>query len=69
MPRLRRWIIAALVMYNGLVAGVNGFLIVAWPDYQADQLSRWDNLGGALINLGLLGGLVYSYWRQSPTNT
>jgi hypothetical protein len=69
MWRRRRWIIALLVAYNALAAGANAFLIAFWPDYQADEQTRTDILVYALINLGLLAALIYSYWQRPTTIT
>jgi hypothetical protein len=63
MERGQRLFIGSLVIYNGIVAASSAFLMLAWPDYQADQLTRADILGGALINLLLLAALFYTYRR------
>lgn len=69
MTRLQRWIIAALIFYNGLIAACHAFLLFAWPEYQADRVTRGGYMEAALVNLGLLAALAYSYRRQPPAST
>lgn len=66
MIRLRTWIVAALVVYNGLVCAANLFVLVFDPtEIVVEHVDlRTGLIIIALINLCLLAALIYTLRRE-----
>jgi len=70
MASRRHWIVIALVAYNGVALISHLFLLFVIPEYDADsrQDPRTVALEIAIVNLCLIGALVYAYMHRSHGN-